>query len=490
MADAIQRREVGRAVSTRKARSETLHRTREAAVPTLHAWPLSARATEVGVVSILAVALVMAVVGAVPRYLLEAVFPAVCAGIIVLVYASVGAFDSRGFKNPATLSRMTVAWTLAAGTGVLALMTSGTVAAWTPASVAGVYAAGLAVLVGYRATTARTLERAGQRGEAREDVAVVVFGDPAEAGRWVELFERRRQPHSVRVRAVCVPGHVLHLRGTVALPTLSALAEDCIQRGVHRVLVVAPRMTGADLMADLQPLRPTAVDVDAVANGYDATLADQPLHALAGVPTVRLFHRPLSNAQAGVKRAEDLAIAVPVAVMLAPLMAAIALAIRLETPGPAIFRQHRRGVNAQPFKIRKFRTMHAEAAAGEVKQAVRCDARVTRVGEWLRKTSLDELPQVFNVLRGEMSIVGPRPHAVEHDDWYGSRIRDYSIRHRMKPGITGWAQVNGLRGETETLDKMRTRVNHDIWYLRNWSLALDLWILVRTLFVMGHRNAY
>jgi putative colanic acid biosynthesis UDP-glucose lipid carrier transferase len=175
-----------------------------------------------------------------------------------------------------------------------------------------------------------------------------------------------------------------------------------------------------------------------------------------------------------------------------PLMLLVALAIKLEGAGPVFFRQLRFGFNNNPITVLKFRTMVAEAAKDPfARQARRDDPRVTRVGRFLRKTSLDELPQLINVLKGDMSLVGPRPHAIAHNEYYAEIIDGYLRRHRVKPGITGWAQVNGLRGETATVQAMHERVIHDLYYIENWSLRFDLWILLRTL-VVGfiHRNAY
>jgi lipopolysaccharide/colanic/teichoic acid biosynthesis glycosyltransferase len=165
--------------------------------------------------------------------------------------------------------------------------------------------------------------------------------------------------------------------------------------------------------------------------------------------------------------------------------------VKLDSRGPVIYRQRRAGFNLNVFVVYKFRTMHESDDDAEVIQAQRDDARVTRVGRVLRRLSLDELPQLFNVLRGEMSLVGPRPHAVPHDQQYGRLIDGYLRRHRVLPGITGWAQVNGWRGETDTLEKMRARIEHDVWYIEHWSLALDLKILIRTaLIALGDKHAY
>jgi putative colanic acid biosynthesis UDP-glucose lipid carrier transferase len=169
----------------------------------------------------------------------------------------------------------------------------------------------------------------------------------------------------------------------------------------------------------------------------------------------------------------------------------IAAAIKLDSPGPVFFRQRRYGFNNDAIVVWKFRTMHHRPDDETVvPQATRNDPRVTRVGRFLRRTSLDELPQIFNVLTGEMSLVGPRPHAVAHNEQYAKIIDDYLSRHRVKPGITGWAQVNGLRGETDTPEKMRLRVQHDLYYIDNWSFLFDLKILALTPFAAINRNAY
>lgn len=215
-------------------------------------------------------------------------------------------------------------------------------------------------------------------------------------------------------------------------------------------------------------------------------------HRLNSLTVWRLATKPLSESALIVKRSEDLVLASMSLVIALPLMALVALAVRLDSPGPILFRQARHGFNNKPFFVLKFRSMTHEPAnqPSAVPQAGRDDPRVTRVGKFIRRTSLDELPQLFNVLRGDMSLVGPRPHAMAHNDEFGRQIEDYVRRHRLKPGITGWAQVNGFRGETETLEKMEGRVAHNLYYIDNWSLALDLQILARTIFVLVHPNAY
>jgi exopolysaccharide biosynthesis polyprenyl glycosylphosphotransferase len=187
----------------------------------------------------------------------------------------------------------------------------------------------------------------------------------------------------------------------------------------------------------------------------------------------------------------DIAGAFAALVLFSPLLLLVAVLIKLDSPGPVFFKQTRVGVNGTRFRIYKFRTMRTLEDGEEVRQATRYDSRITRIGRWLRATSVDELPQLINVLRGEMSIVGPRPHAVAHNNQYEPVIAEYAKRHQVKPGITGWAQVCGYRGETPNDDLMRARVEHDIWYIENWSLALDTVILARTVWALARpQNAY
>jgi len=217
---------------------------------------------------------------------------------------------------------------------------------------------------------------------------------------------------------------------------------------------------------------------------------DVRISRLGTISSVQLVRRPMGLAEIAAKRAFDTATAAAALVLLAPLLAAAALAIKLDSKGPVFFQQRRFGFNQQPFRIWKFRTMRTMDDGDVVRQASANDPRITRVGRYLRRWNIDELPQLLNVLCGEMSLVGPRPHALAHDREFERRIALYARRHNVKPGITGWAQVNGLRGETDTVDKMRARVEHDLHYIDHWSLGLDLLILLRTVVSpKAYRNA-
>jgi putative colanic acid biosysnthesis UDP-glucose lipid carrier transferase len=210
------------------------------------------------------------------------------------------------------------------------------------------------------------------------------------------------------------------------------------------------------------------------------------------IQIVEVMGRPLAGWGIVRKAAIDYLLGAFLTVIALPLMMLIAILIKLESKGPALFRQERYGFSNRVFHIYKFRTMrHSEAAERVTIQATRNDPRVTRIGRFLRRTSLDELPQLFNVLNGTMSLVGPRPHAVDHNEAYAKMIRSYFARHRVKPGITGWAQVNGFRGEIKSIEDMELRVQYDIHYAENWTLLFDLKVLVMTFFIcLTGRNAY
>jgi Undecaprenyl-phosphate glucose phosphotransferase len=209
------------------------------------------------------------------------------------------------------------------------------------------------------------------------------------------------------------------------------------------------------------------------------------------IVSLEIQRAPLSSIERVVKRAIDLLVGLLALIVFAPVMALTALAIRFDSEGPIFFLQNRKGFNGRHFVMFKFRTMTVQENGDTVTQVTRNDPRVTRIGKLLRSASIDELPQLLNVLRGEMSLVGPRPHALAHDNYFENLLQDYAFRHHVKPGMTGWAQVNGLRGATPSVDLIARRVKMDLWYINNWSLWLDIQILIKTLFeVLRKRNAF
>jgi Undecaprenyl-phosphate glucose phosphotransferase len=257
------------------------------------------------------------------------------------------------------------------------------------------------------------------------------------------------------------------------------------------VFVALPWSRPELVEAALAALRKLPIEVHLGLSGPLAGLARAEIARVGEVSGLTLTRSPLGRLQQIEKRAFDIAVASLALLALSPLFAAVALLIRLESPGPALFRQKRYGLNQEPFRIFKFRSMRAMDDGRVVRQATRADARVTRLGYWLRRLSIDELPQLLNVLLGDMSIVGPRPHALAHDQLYVEKLARYARRHNVKPGITGWAQVNGHRGEIANDSAMLARLEHDLYYVDNWSLWLDVKILVLTVFSRrAHSNAY
>jgi putative colanic acid biosynthesis UDP-glucose lipid carrier transferase len=212
---------------------------------------------------------------------------------------------------------------------------------------------------------------------------------------------------------------------------------------------------------------------------------------IGGMPVLSICDTPYQGIDGFRKRLSDILLASLALVALTPLMLAAAAAVRLTSKGPVLFRQRRYGLNGEEILVYKFRTMSVCEDGGQILQAVKHDHRCTRVGAFLRRTSIDELPQLYNVLQGTMSVVGPRPHAVAHNEQYRKLVSGYMMRHKVRPGITGWAQVNGLRGETDTVEKMRQRVNLDLEYVKNWSLGLDAKIILKTASsLLKDANAY
>jgi putative colanic acid biosynthesis UDP-glucose lipid carrier transferase len=207
------------------------------------------------------------------------------------------------------------------------------------------------------------------------------------------------------------------------------------------------------------------------------------------MPVISVCESPFTGYDGIVKRVSDLILSLLILILVSPLLIIIAAVIKIDSPGPIIFKQRRYGLDGEEIVVYKFRSMRVCEDGGFIRQAQDGDDRITRLGAFLRKTSLDELPQFVNVLQGRMSIVGPRPHAVAHNEIYRNLIKGYMIRHKVKPGITGWAQVNGYRGETKTLDKMQGRIDYDLDYLRNWSLRLDLRIIMKTVLLVFKDSA-
>jgi putative colanic acid biosysnthesis UDP-glucose lipid carrier transferase len=260
-----------------------------------------------------------------------------------------------------------------------------------------------------------------------------------------------------------------------------ALQKKLVASAIDELILVSPTRRMAFLRNLAEELRLAPLQVRLIVDHDFDWLAQSVPTRVADRAVIDISRAPLSRFECLLKRTMDIVIAATALVVLAPVMLAAIVAIKLETAGPAIFRQRRHGFNNETFLIYKFRSMRVAEDGPVVTQASRHDARVTRVGRFIRRTSIDELPQLLNVLRGEMSIVGPRPHAVAHGEIYSTKIGDYAHRHHVKPGLTGWAQVNGSAGETPTVESMERRVNLDLWYISHWTIWLDVSIILRTI---------
>jgi putative colanic acid biosynthesis UDP-glucose lipid carrier transferase len=265
-----------------------------------------------------------------------------------------------------------------------------------------------------------------------------------------------------------------------SLLVLEDIPEAVARHQAHEVWITLPIAETAQLRQLQALLGNTLVDIRWVPDVAAVSILTQRTVEFLGMPVVELNHPASTGAPGIIKDIFDRIFAAFVLILLAPLFIAIALAIRIDSPGPILFRQPRLGLNGQHIQILKFRSMRVHQEVDRVTQATRNDPRITAIGQFLRRTSLDELPQFFNVLMGEMSVVGPRPHAIPHNDLNKDKLAMYMQRHRVKPGITGWAQINGHRGETDTDEKMAHRVQFDLYYIQHWSFWMDLKIILWT----------
>ena len=275
------------------------------------------------------------------------------------------------------------------------------------------------------------------------------------------------------------------------LGKLSDLGAYAREHQIQVIYLSLPMASQDRTLRLLDNLRDTTASIYFVPDQFVTELIQCRMSSVVDIPVVAVCETPFVGMNGLLKRLSDIVIGIAALLILSPILLVLALIVRLDSPGPIIFRQRRYGLGGEEILVYKFRSMRVAEDGEEIRQAQRNDSRITRIGAILRRTSLDELPQLVNVVQGRMSLVGPRPHAVAHNELYRKLIKGYMLRHKVRPGITGWAQVNGLRGETDTVEKMEARISYDLDYLRNWSLRLDLHILLKTLMVIVHdRQAY
>lgn len=260
------------------------------------------------------------------------------------------------------------------------------------------------------------------------------------------------------------------------------LIIDARDGKIDRIYIAMNMQEEAKIKKIVQQLTDTTCSVLLIPDIFTFNILQARTEEINGVPVVPLFDTPLSGINMIFKRLEDIIVSTVILLLISPVLLIISVAVKFSSPGPVLFRQLRYGMDGKPIRVWKFRSMRVMENDENVVQATKNDIRVTKVGKFLRSTSLDELPQFFNVWCGQMSVVGPRPHAVAHNEQYRALIQGYMLRHKVKPGITGLAQINGWRGETDTLEKMEKRIEYDLLYIRGWSIWLDLKIIFLTVF--------
>ncbi|MBE0595334.1 MAG: undecaprenyl-phosphate glucose phosphotransferase [Burkholderiaceae bacterium] len=300
-------------------------------------------------------------------------------------------------------------------------------------------------------------------------LARVFNTDPFGTTRVIAFFDDRESQRLGEVSEAPIAGRVAEVANFVR------------SNGVHQIYVALPMASQPRILKLLDDLRDTTASIYFVPDIFMYDLIQARVDAVGGIPIVAVCESPFHGTVGLTKRLSDLFIATTAIILTAPVMLAIAIAIKIAMPGPVLFKQRRYGLDGREITVWKFRSMKVAEDGANVRQATKDDDRITPLGRFLRRTSLDELPQFFNVLQGRMSVVGPRPHAVSHNELFRKVIKGYMVRHKVKPGITGWAQINGARGETAQLEDMERRIRYDLEYLRQWSLRLDLYIIWRTI---------
>jgi len=374
-------------------------------------------------------------------------------------------------------------WLLGLASGTLGAFDPRALAAWALATPAALFAAHRLLPV----ILPRVLAAEGLRKTA-------VIAGANDLGR--RLAERLREDPLLGVRVAGyfddrAAGRLQGLAAEENLGSLEQLADYARANRVDVIYIALPMASQPRILRLLEDLRDTTMSIYFVPDIFVSDLIQARVDSVGGLPVVAVCETPFNGFNGLIKRISDFVLAGTILIGISPLMAAIAIGVKLSSPGPVLFKQRRYGVDGRKIVVYKFRSMTVAEDGDVVKQATRNDSRVTKFGAFLRKSSLDELPQFINVLQGRMSVVGPRPHAIAHNELYRKLIRGYMIRHKVKPGITGLAQVNGFRGETDTVEKMKARVDYDLEYLRNWSPLLDLQIVLKTAVVVLRRsNAY
>ncbi len=335
----------------------------------------------------------------------------------------------------------------------------------------------------YRALVFWLLRVLRKRGKNVKGVAIIG------AGKAVDKIQDKSSSHLEYGFNVAITIDLTQLEKGQNIP---GLLQEIQLHDIHEIWICLPLKDGELLKEILYELRNSTADIRYFPDFQDLRLLNHKVTNILGMYALDLSSSAIDGTSHWIKWTEDIVLGILISTLVFPLCVVIAIAIKLTSPGPVLFKQYRNGVGGKKFKVYKFRTMEVhQEENGNVTQAIKGDPRVTKLGAFLRKTSLDELPQFYNVLQGRMAIVGPRPHALIHNEYYMDLVESYMWRHKVKPGITGWAQVNGYRGRVDELEKMKKRVQYDLWYIENWSLWLDIKIILWSI-IKGfvNKNAY
>jgi putative colanic acid biosynthesis UDP-glucose lipid carrier transferase len=415
--------------------------------------------------------------------------------LALLVFPPLGIYRSwRGQSLYRVISRVTLAWLIVAVLGLCVVFSLHLIN-----DISRLWFGQAVLMSGALLLTERVIVRSVQRhlrkgGKKQRNVVIVGAGS---YGRAVLAQLQAAAPAGFRPTYVFdIAAGATEVRdGVGGVPVMTDLRE--LKRRVHarevdEMWLALPLSQERAIQRIVREFRNDFVNLRFLPDVRSMTLLNRSVTEVLSMPAINLAARPISDPQLWPKFVFDRVFALAVLIPLLPLFIVLGIAVKLSSPGPVLFRQKRRGIDGREFNIFKFRTMKVDSdGAAFVRQASRNDPRITKVGAFLRRTSLDELPQFLNVLRGKMSVVGPRPHAIEHDDLYKDLVEGYMYRYRIRPGITGWAKVNGYRGETRKVEKMEARVKFDLFYIQNWSFWFDIKIILITL-VKGFvgRNAF
>jgi exopolysaccharide biosynthesis polyprenyl glycosylphosphotransferase len=399
--------------------------------------------------------------------------------IIGLLYGGFSAVAAKRFldgerRRETTLPFSFFGWTAAFAAMLMIAFLSGTIGDLSRVSLTTAYVVGIPLVVAVRGFVQNALGQQIADGDLRFQ-RIAMIGDRKDVLAFLLRSDLWRHGHD--------------LAATLYLDAVQGeFAANALKQDARYVVIAGDIARIGELQGLISELKRFSLNVV-----YAPTASNKRLQFLDVVPigpnnTLRVLAKPLSDMAVFMKRLLDVTGAGLGLALLSPLLLTVAVLIKLDSPGPVIYRQVRRGFNGSPFTILKFRSMTVTESGYAMRQAERGDARVSRIGRFLRATSIDELPQLINVLVGDMSLVGPRPHAISHDDALGAQMADYAHRQRIKPGITGWAQVNGFRGDTSTVEQMQGRTTFDLHYIDNCSIFLDLWVLLLTVFSPKTRN--